>query len=293
MEMFFPHEQISRKREAAKYLGKGGGGLGVGRRLAFVVRRQCKPPRVLWFLIAVCICTTQVASGQSGQLNGTVQQLSFQGPITGQPVNFSIYLPQGYASMTERLPVIYHLHGLDGTHNSPQINAVPSSYEAARAAGLIDPAIIVFPDGYGNSFWADSATTNKPAETNVIRELIPYVDANYQTIADRGSRVIQGFSMGGFGASMYAAKFPDVFSISVLYDGSLANWSNIATIRPDVASEIFNNSEAIFNEYSPWSWSQTNASTLAADVVGRDRGHPAAFGAGTSSSFMSIKSTTL
>src|SRR5262245_5745208 len=112
-------------------------------------------------------------------LNGTVQAVTFAGPVTGQPITFSIYLPPGYAGGINRYPVVYHLHGLGGAHNCQHVSLVPANHELAVAAGLIEPCIIVFPDGYGDSFWADSANSAKPAETNVKREIIPYVDANY------------------------------------------------------------------------------------------------------------------
>src|SRR5512145_2376865 len=92
-------------------------------------------------------------------LDGTVQTVTFTGPVTGQPITFSIYLPAGYATGTNRLPVVYHLHGLGGSHSGGHISTVPPSHEAAVAAGLIEPCIIVFPDGYRDSFWADSATS--------------------------------------------------------------------------------------------------------------------------------------
>jgi len=216
-----------------------------------------------------CLAVALSASMCRAQLQGTVQQLSFQGPITGGPVNYSIYLPQGYAAGGSNLPVIYHLHGIGGSSGGDQLNTVPRSYEAARAAGLIGPAIIVFANGYGDSFWADSVNSNKPAETNVVRELIPYIDANYRTVAARGGRVIQGFSMGGFGTEKFAAKFPDLFGVSVSYDGALLPWSTVQTRHPVQAAEIFNNSLATFNEYSPWFWSQQNAGMLATDTAFR------------------------
>jgi len=80
-------------------------------------------------------------------------------------------------------------------------------HEAAVAAGLIEPCLIAFPDGYGDSFWADSTNSAKPAETNVRLEIIPCLDANYRTVASRSRRAMQGFSMGGFGAAKFAATF--------------------------------------------------------------------------------------
>jgi enterochelin esterase-like enzyme len=220
----------------------------------------------IWGASLVALSTSSLAHAQ---LQGTVQQLSFQGPITGGPVNYSIYLPQGYSTSSTRLPVIYHLHGIGGSSGGDQLNSVPRSYESARSAGLIGPAIIVFANGYGDSFWADSANSNKPAETNFVRELIPFIDANYRTLASRGGRVIQGFSMGGFGTEKFAAKFPTLFSVSVSYDGALLPWSTVQTRHAVQAAEIFNNSSAYFDQYSPWFWSTQNGGVLATDTAFR------------------------
>ena len=89
-------------------------------------------------------------------LRGTVEQHNFLGPITQRPVLFNIYLPEGYADSAQRYPVIYHLHGLGGSQGGPHNVSVPASFEAAEDAGVIGPVIIVFPNGYTDSFWADS-----------------------------------------------------------------------------------------------------------------------------------------
>jgi S-formylglutathione hydrolase FrmB len=203
------------------------------------------------------------------QLRGTVQPITIQGPVTGRPVVFSLYLPEGYNSSSPDLPTIYHLHGINGTHSGGQISSVPLSYESARAAGLIGAAIIVFPDGYGDSFWANSANSDKPAEINVLDEIIPYIDATYRSKATRESRVIEGFSMGGFGAMKFACKRPDLFSIVVAYDGALLQWPEVQSRHAVQAAEIFDNSGASFDQYSPWYWSQQNAGTLRTDVAFR------------------------
>lgn len=212
------------------------------------------------------LATTAIALAQ---LNGTVQQVSFQGPVTNVPINFSIYLPEGYSTdLAQSYPVVYHLHGLNGTHVGPQLNMVPSAFEAAEAAGLFGKAIIVFPNGYGNSMWADSHDMLKPAETNFIQELVPYVDANYRTLAEREHRFVQGFSMGGYGAVLYFAKHPTLFCKAVSYDGALHGWTTLVANRPDIAEEIFDNDEAYFNTSgSPWTYLEANAALWQADTA--------------------------
>src|SRR5687767_681823 len=123
-------------------------------------------------------------SSDAFALQGTlVTPVSFTGPVTGKPISFSLYLPPGYSSGGTRYPVVYHLHGMGGVHNNPnQLTIVSQSHEDAVAAGLIGPALIVFPDGATDSFWADSLDGTRRIETNVVSEILPYVDAHYRTL---------------------------------------------------------------------------------------------------------------
>lgn len=199
----------------------------------------------------------------AAQLQGTLQQHAFTGPITQAQVRFNIYLPPAYAASTLRYPVIYHLHGLGGSQGGPHNTTVPASFEAAMMQNVIGPVIVVFPNGYTDSFWADSIGGDKPAETDVVSQLIPYVDANFRTIPTRGARIIEGFSMGGFGATKFYSKFPDLFAACVEYDGALVTWSTMIQSHPSLASGIFGGSEAYFNQFSPWHWTTANAPTLS------------------------------
>jgi dienelactone hydrolase len=130
----------------------------------------------------------------------------------------------------------------------------------------MEPCIIVFPDAYRDSFWADSINSAKPAETNLKQETIPFVDTNYRTLATRSRRAIQGFSMGGFGAAKFATKFPETFAACVVYDGALLTWPQMQQRHPIEAAEIFNNDPAVFDLYSPWYWLTQNVITLRATM---------------------------
>jgi len=211
------------------------------------------------FLLAMLVAVPVKA-----QLSGRVEPHTFVGPVLGNTVQFNIYLPEGYDAGNERYPVVYFLHGMNGNQSGLSNTVVPQSYELARAAGVIGPVIVVFPNGYLDSLWADSIDGLKPAETDVVEQLIPYVDANFRTWNCAGSRVITGFSMGGFGAPKFYAKFPELFSACVAYDGSMADWDTVVRVRPDLAANLFGNDEAYFDQFSPWNWSTVNAPVLAA-----------------------------
>lgn len=211
-------------------------------------------------------CTTMSPQDLTTELAGSVLACSFRGPETNAPVYYNVYLPSGYAGSDNLYPVTYHLHGIGGSQGGNQNSTVPAYYEKEWAAGVGEPAIIVFPNGYIDSMWADSYDGSKPAETNLMPELINHIDANYRTQATRESRIIEGFSMGGFGAAKFAAKYPDLFATCIIYDGALHSWDSLAERLPEVARGIFNDNENYFNEYSPWTFVAQNADVLRTEV---------------------------
>lgn len=181
-----------------------------------------------------------------------IKAATFIGQVTNKEVRYNIYLPKDYDTSGDRYAVVYFLHGMGGSESSDG-NAVSSDMEKAINARLVRPMIAVFANGYKNSRWVDSKNGEKPAETNVIKELIKYVDDNYRTIADRPHRVIMGFSMGGSGAIEYAAKFPELFSVCVAYDAALFKWENVKDNKRDkAAEELFGNDAEYYKQYDPW-----------------------------------------
>ena len=195
---------------------------------------------------------------------GVVRAGQLTGPVTGSIVRYNIYLPPGYDEGNARYPVSYFLHGVNGNETSHN-EIVVEGLEQAVNAGIIAPMLVVFPNGWGDVYWGDSKDGSKPAETNVIRELVPHIDATYRTIADRDHRFMQGHSMGGYGALLYAMKYPDLFSKCVSWDGAIHIWETLAERRPSVTRDDYGNDEEYFAEYSPW----TQATRHADDVRGR------------------------
>jgi S-formylglutathione hydrolase FrmB len=187
--------------------------------------------------------------------------VQFTGPITGQPVLFNVYLPPGYDSSSAAYPVLYDLHGLtDSRDTNP--GPVVRSFEAAMRNGGIGPLLIVFPQSFAEGYYADSRDGARPGETQVLDELIPYVDQNFRTLAHRARRGVSGFSMGGFGALAYAAKYPDTFSVGIGYDSALDTWETLVGRRAYIAAAAFGNDESHFDGISPWANASLNAAAL-------------------------------
>ena len=203
--------------------------------------------------------------GEPGLPAGSAARLvpmAFAGPITGQPVVFNVYLPPGYDSGSASYPVLYDLHGLtDSRDTNP--GPVVGSLEAAMRNRVIGPLIVVFPQGFAEGYWADTRDDARPSETQMIRELLPYVDGNLRTLAHRARRGVSGFSMGGFGAFAYATKYPETFSVGIGYDSALDTWETLLGRRAYIAAAAFGNDESSFDRISPWANAARNAAVLS------------------------------
>ncbi|MCB0643438.1 MAG: T9SS type A sorting domain-containing protein [Phaeodactylibacter sp.] len=200
----------------------------------------------------------------------TLLQQSFTGSITGQEILYNIFLPANYDTATVGLPVIYHLHGAGGNQGGNQNVTVPVALAEAFQSGAINEHyIVVFPNGLGSSMWADSKDGLRPAETHLVEELIPHIDANYKTLPGRADRYIQGFSMGGFGAAKFIAKYPELFQSAVAFDGAMHDWATLVDNHPDIAEEMFDNDPVYYEDYAPWKFFREKAADLADSVCFR------------------------
>jgi endo-1,4-beta-xylanase len=219
------------------------------------------PARLHTLVAALAVLVAAISPAFAQTLRGRIEQRTFPSPSGTHLIRYNIYLPQNYDASNTHYPVIYHLHGLGGNEGGPQNTQVPRSFEVAQDAGLIGPVIVVFPNSYEDAWWADSVNSNKPAESDVL-ELITHVDQTFRTIPSPASRAIQGFSMGGFGAAKFYAKYPGLFACSIAYDGAFLSWFTFTITFNSLASEIFGNSQTNFNQYSPWYWTTQNAALL-------------------------------
>ncbi|MEU6236109.1 alpha/beta hydrolase-fold protein [Kitasatospora sp. NPDC047058] len=128
------------------------------------------------------------------------------GQLSG-PHRIRILLPAGYAADPgKRWPVAYFLHGGGGTVD-----------DAAAAPALhSDSMITVVPDGGLKGWYADWLMQNTAMgaanwQTFHTEQVVPFIDANLRTRADRAHRAVLGMSMGGYGALHYAEARPDLF----------------------------------------------------------------------------------
>ncbi|MEX2138045.1 MAG: alpha/beta hydrolase-fold protein [Pirellulales bacterium] len=157
----------------------------------------------------------------------------FRSKTIGQEVSYFIYVPADYERKPEaRYPVMYWLHGMSGGQTG--IPRLVERYNAVIESGKMPPMLVVFVNGVRNSFYCDSADGKMPVETVIIKDLIPHIDSNYRTIARRDGRIVEGFSMGGFGAAHLGFKYPELFATVSIIDGSLTDATAMQERLPDL-----------------------------------------------------------
>ncbi len=138
------------------------------------------------------------------------QHLTFHSDLVDKDIGYCIYLPPDYDRNTStRYPVIYNLHG-NGGNEFTSLDSV-ALLDKQINAGTVPPMIMVLANGGHSTFYKDSADGRFPIESIFITEFIPHIDGTYRTIADRSGRCIEGFSMGGRGATRLAVKYPHLF----------------------------------------------------------------------------------
>ncbi|MEP6538933.1 MAG: alpha/beta hydrolase-fold protein, partial [Bryobacteraceae bacterium] len=167
----------------------------------------------------------------------------------GVEVGFNIYLPPNYANSTESYPVLYWLHGAGSDENAGL--PIAEMLDKAIQAGQMQPVIMVIPNGGKKSEYRDWEPQNVKPESFLIRDLIPYIDANYRTIKERRGRWIEGMSMGGNGSLKTALKFPDLFSSVVAYAGSYRPLPKDGFLYPGIVPDSRRWIEQLANWYTP------------------------------------------
>jgi enterochelin esterase-like enzyme len=156
-----------------------------------------------WLLLAIVAVAAPLA------LAGEVTLRSFGSKAMNADYRYTIYLPDGYESGRLPYPVLFLLHGNGGDENEWLVNGrVQATMDALIREAKVQPSIIVMPGG-GTTWWVDG--NRDQAETALIKELIPHIDATFRTINAREGRMIAGLSAGGFGTVSAVFRYPELF----------------------------------------------------------------------------------
>ena len=155
--------------------------------------------------------------------HGKVTEVLFWSESTQQTRRAFVYTPPTYGkNPKERFPVLYLQHGWGENEyawsNQGHAGLIMDNLIAEQKT---KPFIIVMTYGMTNDvrFGGIGQFTAKEFETVLVDELIPYVDKNFQTIANKNGRAMAGLSMGGITTKLITLRRPEVFGYYGLLSG--------------------------------------------------------------------------
>jgi S-formylglutathione hydrolase FrmB len=143
----------------------------------------------------------------------------------------AVWLPPQYdegatRGRGRRFPVLVDMVGFTGSGLSHVAWKNFSENVPERAARLVHegrmgPAIIVFPDCFtalgGNQYVNSSAIGNYA--DYLTREIVPFIDGEFRTLASREHRGCFGKSSGGYGAIIHGMKYADTWGAIADHSG--------------------------------------------------------------------------
>jgi len=137
-----------------------------------------------------------------------------QSEALGYAVNYSVYLPVGYADL-DALPTIYVLDGQEYAHD--EMGSMVIVLDNLIAQNLISPVIAVFidprnVDNVNQNLREEQYIENPAFAQFVAEELVFNIDRVFKTSQNASDRAILGTSLGGLASAYISVNYPDVFN---------------------------------------------------------------------------------
>jgi enterochelin esterase-like enzyme len=146
-------------------------------------------------------------AGEADAAGSEIDTASYSSAALGATGSFHVYLPPGYASATQRYPVLYLLHGNDQPATAFLELGLQEQLDKLIAGHEIPPLIaVMIQGGRGANNW-------RYRYEGYVLEVQQLVDRMLPTRATRSGRAIAGDSMGGYGAMNLALGNPQRFSV--------------------------------------------------------------------------------
>lgn len=131
-------------------------------------------------------------------------------------MTYAVLLPPEYETSPEAtFPVVYLLHGYGDNETAWYRGGNIMQYIDMYRSAFNIPAIYVMPEGY-NNYWVNRYNGSFNLMDYMVTELVPEIDRLYRTQKHPQSRAVMGYSMGGYGALILAARHPETFHTAIV-----------------------------------------------------------------------------
>lgn len=139
------------------------------------------------------------------QLGLKIERIEFHSQVLGRTTPFCVVRPRDPLAEGKRWPVLYLLHGR-GRHERSLIED-PRSRRILAAA----PFATVLPKG-DDGWYVNSPVRSADRYADYLDEVIAVAEASLPVSRRPGHRALAGWSMGGYGCTMFAATHPGQFA---------------------------------------------------------------------------------
>ncbi len=164
--------------------------------------------------------------------HGAVSKVDYWSSTLNDKRQATVYTPPGYMTDDARYPVLYLVHGAgDSADSWTSVGHANYILDNLIASGAAEKMIIVMPFGHTPPRPNANMLANTDFGDDLIKDLIPFIDANFRTKADQEDRAMAGLSMGGAHTIHFGLTHPElfdyigIFSIGLgLRDGDLASY---------------------------------------------------------------------
>ena len=168
--------------------------------------------------------------------HGKFETVEYDSKTVGEKRKMTIWTPPGYSKDTKsKYPVFYLLHGSgDDETGWQKKGAADVILDNLSADKKIVPMIVVMPNGFAKKPGAEGR--NSGFDDDLLKDIIPYVEAHYSVKADRESRALAGLSMGGGQALRIGLKNLDTFAWIGGFSSGGGSYANLVS-DPEAATK--------------------------------------------------------
>lgn len=182
---------------------------------------------------------------------GTLSKVWYDSPVIGLRRRMSVYTPPGYEKGTEKFPVLYLLHGgFNDEETWTSMGRTCQIMDNLIAQGKAKPMIVVMTNGNSNQAAVpfDSYPFTLPPsrdavspitsdglfETSLVKDVIPFIEANYRVFANKENRAIIGYSMGGGQTFKITGNNPNTFGYIGIFGGGIG----LGPLTPEIENQL-------------------------------------------------------
>ncbi len=193
--------------------------------------------------------------------HGAMAVRSYESKTLGTTRTMRVWTPAGYEKSSQKLPVLYLIHGGGDTDTSwPGAGAAGNILDNLLADGKIKPMIVVMPNG-SIDVPGDFTGEIPLFAQDMTTDIIPFIESNYRVLTDRKNRAMAGLSMGGMETLETCLQNIDMFNYVWVLSSSFKPGSDFKAEAERLG--VFKNAEKINKTWKEFVFTQGGPTDIA------------------------------